>query len=485
VLALALLIVALSLAQALYFLTLPSDGWSFMRDASGTGQRLVFARNLAGAPSPLAPGDELVAVEGQPIEQVLARALLVQPRRPATWANGQTARYTILRDGRSITLDVPLVRLPAAALARHLAWYYLGDPSLLPGILIGVFVFLHSPRRRAARLLFLVCACFFAADGICQAVRGSNVLGPADLLNSFSYWPAEFFNSLIWPFVIAPLFMHLFLSFPTAKWPIRAHQRIALSLCYGLTPALTLLALALHWGDPLEFWSTWGTFSVGVYFTTLNAVVVCLVHTLATVRGSHERAQIRWVGWGALVTCAGAIAGGVLGSLELLGEYPLLDFAIFRLPMLALPIALALAITRYRLFDIDIIINRTLVYSALTAVLALVYGGSIVLLQGLFRALTWESQDALVTVGSTLTIAFLFSPLRRRIQSIIDRRFFCRKYDAAATIAAFSERMRDEVLLNRLTDELLIVVDETVQPTYVSLWLRAAPLSPREAVEEY
>jgi hypothetical protein len=471
ILALALLIVALSLAQALYYLSLPSDGWSFVRDASGTGTRLVFAGNLAGTPSQIAPGDELVAVEGQPIERVLARALLAQPQRPPRWAEAPAARYTILRGGRSITHDVPLVHMPRAALARNLAWYYLGDPSLLPAILVGAFVFLHSPRSRAARLLFLLCTCFFAANGICQAVRGSNALGPADLLDGFSYWPAAFFNTLIWPFVIAPLFMHLFLSFPAPKWPGRVHQRLALSVCYGVTPALTLLALALHWGRPLDFWSTWGRFSVGVYFSTLIAVVLCLAHTLSTACSAKARAQIRWVAWGTIVTCAGAITGGILGSLGILGEYPPLDFMAFRLPMLAFPVALALAITRYQLFDIDIIINRTLVYSTLTVVLALVYGASVVLLQGLFRALTWESQDALVTVGSTLTIALLFSPLRRRIQSLIDRRFFRRNYDAARIMTAFSATMRDEVDLNQLAGDLVEVVEDTMQPVFVSLWL--------------
>jgi hypothetical protein len=471
VLALALAIIALSLAQAAYYLGLPSDGWSFTRDVSGTGQQLIFAQNLSGAPSPLVAGDQLLAIEGQPVDQLRERALLAHPQPPQQWAVGQSIRYTVLRGEHSLALDVRLVHLSGAALARHLFWYYLANPSLLPAIVIGLFVFLHSPRDPAARLLFLLCTCFFASTGICQALRGSNVLGPADLLDRSSYWPAEFFNSLIWPFMIAPLFIHLFLSFPDAKWPVRAHQRLALSISYGLTPALTLLVLGLHWGRPLEIWRAWGGLSVAVYFTTLGAVVASMVHTLASKHDSRTRAQVRWLSWGALVTSAGAIGGGVLGSLGLLGAYPLLDFMVFRLPMLAFPVALAFAITRYHLFDIDIIIHRTLVYSALTVVLALVYISSVVTLQGFLRALSREGQSSLVTVASTLTIALLFSPLRRQIQSLIDRRFFRRKYDAARVLTVFSARMRDEVDLNRVTDDLLEVVEDAMQPTFVSLWL--------------
>ncbi|HEY3228261.1 MAG TPA: hypothetical protein VGJ87_03515, partial [Roseiflexaceae bacterium] len=111
-------------------------------------------------------------------------------------------------------------------------------------------------------------------------------------------------------------------------------------------------------------------------------------------------------------------------------------------------------------------------YGALTATLALVYVSSVVLLQAIVRPLTGEEQSQLVTVASTLAIAALFTPLRRRIQTGIDRRFYRRKYDTAKTLAAFSVQMRDEVELEKLTDDLLAVVAETMQPAHASLWLR-------------
>ncbi|HEX5692818.1 MAG TPA: hypothetical protein VFX76_22560 [Roseiflexaceae bacterium] len=485
VLALASAILALGLAQAMAYLRLPTDGWSFVRDVSGAGQRLIFAENLVGLASPLRPGDELVAVGDVSIEQLRERALTVSTNQLPQWLSGANVAYTVVRGGQRLTFDVPLAYMPKAVLVRHLAWYYLTDPSLLPAVLIGLFVFLYRPRSPAARLLFVVCSCFFASTGLSQAVHDSNVLGPAELRDWRSFWPAVFFNSLIWPLMIAPAFIHLFLSFPSVKWPVRAHQRLALAICYGLTPVLTILALTLHWGRPLDFWQAWNTITVGVYFATLLAVVASMIHTLATGHDPDSRAQVRWVAWGALVTSAGAIAGGVIGSLGLLGSYPLLDFAAFRLPMLAFPVALALAITRYHLFDIDIVINRTLVYSALTAALALVYVGTVVLLEGLLRVIAWQGSSSLVTVFSTLTIALLFNPFRQQIQMLIDQRFFRRKYDAARTLAQFSATACDEVDLGRLAEHLIQVVDGAMQPEFVSLYLYDAspcerPPAPRD-----
>ena len=136
------------------------------------------------------------------------------------------------------------------------------------------------------------------------------------------------------------------------------------------------------------------------------------------------------------------------------------------------PIAVGFAVLKYRLYDIDILINRALVYGPLTATLALMYVGGVAATQTIFRALTGqEQQSQLAVVASTLVIAALFSPLRRLVQAFVDRRFYRRKYDAAKTLAAFSTKLRDETDLGTLNDHLLGVVNETMQPAHVSLWL--------------
>jgi hypothetical protein len=140
---------------------------------------------------------------------------------------------------------------------------------------------------------------------------------------------------------------------------------------------------------------------------------------------------------------------------------------------MCLPIAVGIAILRYRLYEIDIIINRTLVYGLLTATLALVYFGGVATTQLVFRALTGQQQQPqLAIVVSTLVIAALFNPLRRGIQSFIDRRFYRSKYDARKTLEAFSASLRDKMDLDALNLELVSVVRKTIQPSHVSLWLR-------------
>jgi len=126
---------------------------------------------------------------------------------------------------------------------------------------------------------------------------------------------------------------------------------------------------------------------------------------------------------------------------------------------------------RYRLYDIDLIINRALVYGPITAMLALVYVGSVVGLQGALRVLTGQ-ESTLAVVASTLVIAALFSPLRRRVQAFVDRRFYRRKYDAAKTLAAFSARLREETDLDAISDDLVGVASRTMQPQHASVWLR-------------
>ncbi len=150
--------------------------------------------------------------------------------------------------------------------------------------------------------------------------------------------------------------------------------------------------------------------------------------------------------------------------------------------ILLIPLSLAFAILRSRLWEIDILINRTLVYGALTVILALVYIGSILLLQYLLREIIQQNNSVAIVI-STLLIAALFQPLRHRIQQIIDRRFYRRKYDAAKVVAAFSATLRNEVDLDQLRAQLLEVVQETMQPSHVSLWVRQPDRTERRSLQ--
>ena len=200
--------------------------------------------------------------------------------------------------------------------------------------------------------------------------------------------------------------------------------------------------------------------------------------------GGEERQQIKWIAFAAsffgLVYLAATIGAVFVRdiALDVTGGTPtplwlqLLQDAV-SLSSVGISIAIGFAVLKYRLYDIEVIINRTLVYGALTAMLALVYLGGVTATQAIFRALTGqEEQPQLAVVVSTLVIAALFTPLRRRIQGFIDRRFYRRKYDARKTLETFSARLREETDLDALNDELVSVVRETMQPAHVSLWLR-------------
>ncbi len=201
------------------------------------------------------------------------------------------------------------------------------------------------------------------------------------------------------------------------------------------------------------------------------------VHRYWRVSTQTQRQQTKWVVFG---FTAGLT--GYLGVISLQVAFPMLEpgtladilgIAATLCFMLLIPLSIALAVLRYRLYDIDIVVNRTLVYGSLTVLLALMYFGGVATTQAIFRALTGqEQQPQLAVVVSTLVIAALFNPLRRRIKSFIDRRFYRSKYDARKTLEAFSAKLRDETDLDALSNDLISVVSETMQPAHVSLWLR-------------
>ena len=194
------------------------------------------------------------------------------------------------------------------------------------------------------------------------------------------------------------------------------------------------------------------------------------------VSGPAERQQTKWVVFSlaALLTILllGSVPPLFYGSIDRPGTtYDLIFDLVSFLAALLVPVTLGIAILRRRLFDIDFLINRALVYGLLSATLGTLYVVVVVALQTLIHALSGQ-ESQLAVVGSTLVIAALFNPIRRRIQSFIDRRFYRRKYNAAKTLEAFSARLRDETDLETLNDDLVGVVAETMQPAHVSLWLR-------------
>ncbi len=277
----------------------------------------------------------------------------------------------------------------------------------------------------------------------------------------------------------------LFLLFPTGTLPSRRWRIVAWTAAIG--SLLTALGWAFTPGsldtqssidNPVGIGGTVGGVlgtvgNVGgvLLNVSLLAAAISLILRLRRARGV-ERQQLKW-----FVYSAAMMVGGFATSFVFSGLANSIAWSLGILGFMVLPVATGIAILRYRLYDIDALINRTLVYGALTATLVLVYVGSVAGLQRLLSPVVGED-NGLAVVASTLLIAALFGPLRRRVQGFIDRRFYRRKYDAAKTLAAFGAKLRDEIELETLNEELLTVVNETMQPAHASLWLR---VSVREA----
>jgi hypothetical protein len=221
-----------------------------------------------------------------------------------------------------------------------------------------------------------------------------------------------------------------------------------------------------------------------LFFGLIGGAVLAQVYRYRRVSTPVHRQQTKWVVFGIAVGGAGLVGTSTLVSavpaIEQSGPLgQMIGTTISEGFVLLLPLSIGVAMVRSGLYEIDVIINRTLVYGSLTATLVVVYLGCVIGLQYVLRALTVEGSN-LTIVASTLLIAALFAPLRRRIQSFIDRRFYRRKYDAAKTLEAFAGRLREETDLEALGGELVGVVRETMQPAHVSLWLRP-DATPRDA----
>jgi hypothetical protein len=272
-----------------------------------------------------------------------------------------------------------------------------------------------------------------------------------------------------------------FLLFPTGRLPSRRWRWLA-----WLTIAILLVDTTLH------AFTTGSIHGLGPIRNPLGIEDFSNIHEMVLLVGiplyiavglspfvrllraiGVERQQTTWFAYAAAATIGGIILYIIPSLIDTPLWFERAGFALNVAVAPAIPIAIGIAILRYRLYEIDIIINRTLVYGVLTGTLALVYFGGVTATQAIFRALTGqEQQPQLAIVISTLVIAALFNPLRRRIQGFIDRRFYRRKYDAAKTLEAFSAKLRDETDLDALSDDLTNAVRETMQPAHVSLWLR-------------
>jgi len=333
---------------------------------------------------------------------------------------------------------------------------------------IGVLIVWQRPRNTIGWIL--------CAIGLGTAITDSSGAYTAYGKGYLPLPGTGIFNwlGIVWSINWVLFLVFLPLLFPDGK-PLTRRWRIV----GWLAAVLALLSMLAGWislanvklignGISADFWSslssTFNLLQLPLTIAALISLVLRFIHA-----NERERQQIKWLTYGTATMVMLIIGAFVVFNNP---DSPIVGL-IFAFALMLLPISIGISILRNQLYDIDRLINRTLVYGILTILLALVYFGLVLGLQTLVRLFTGQvSQSPVAIVVSTLTIAALFQPLRHRIQKIIDRRFYRSKYDAAKIIANFSSTLRNEVDLNTLSEHLLEVVQETMQPAHVSLWLR-------------
>ena len=438
-----------------------SDGATvdFAQAPSASGLPVdVWRPGLGG----LQTGDRVLALDGRPVDDWLAPWMGGLPQPEAA-----QVRYRVERAGVVLDVLVPLQPYDFwAALGAN--WTSLLALGYLFGV--GVVLFVLRPYAAGARALFLISSGLFSSSLVYFLGLQASDLRYVWLVGLWIWSTVVLFG------IAMAGFLHFILVFPRTRPSLVRHPALLFLIYLGAwLPYLAVLAAT---------WPQAATASARLVLIVRRTDAISAVcFTLAVVSSwlayrqsetESERRQLRWIVWAIYVSEVPWIV--LVAGPGAMGLTPIVPPFLLGILWFTIPTAFAIAILRERLFDIDVIIHRTLVYSLLTAALAVVYFGCVVVLQAGYVSLTGQSRSTLVTVLSTLAIATLFGPARRWAQSFIDRRFFRRKYDAARALAGFSMTLRDNIDLDQLCTRLVDVVDDTMQPVEVSLWIKSSHL---------
>ena len=390
--------------------------------------------------------------------------------RAAFWLAWSACAFSLALTALSILLLVLLLR------SDSLIYYYWLETSMVAVgySTVGALVASRLPESPIGWLFCAIGLCFgfvhFSAEYAAYAL-----LAPSGSLPAGEVF--AWLTSWVWVGGLG-LIVFLDLLFPNGRLPSARWRWFARFTAIALLPAAILAALSPGRILSTTFHNPLGIEGLPNASRAIEAFMYALVvvgasSMLARLRhaGRIGRQQIKWFAYATVVVISGVILKNVLYPAVGVMWVWWVGLILTAVGVVSSPVAMSIAIFRYRLYQIDLIINRTLVYGSLTATLVALYFGVIVLLQRLFVALTGE-QSTLAVVASTLLIAALFTPFRRRIQAVVDRRFYRRKYDARKTLESFSAQLRNETDLEALRGDLVGVVRETMQPAHVSLWLR-------------
>lgn len=452
VFALSLLLVGGSIAQKAYRLSLPTDGWAFHDGDVGSAYQdhPIYDRNLFDKPSPLRRGDVLLAIDGHSYQQLLARARGIGAPRLPSWQAGSSIRYTVVRRGQKITLSVPLYSWnPLRALLAILT-----DLSVLAAVplaLLGWFVLFRRPGAWAARPLLLLSVSLLATD-----ISSSTVDWGAPEVAAPLIVPAwAFYSNLIFAMVLLPSLLLVTLTCPRPKTLVRRFPWSATAAIYGIGPVLLLVVGP----NAPVFWLT----TLGMALASVVLVIVSVIRE----KGPVERVQARWALLGIGVMAAGLVVV-ILAGFGLIGGVPTWVAALWFPAMLtAAALGFVVAIVQYRLFEIDIIMNRLLVYGGLTLGVVLLYVGIV----GYFTELLHVRNTVVPSLIVTALVAVAFQPARAWLQQRVNRLMFGKRDAPYAVLAQLGERFEGGFAPDAVVPTLVETVAQELKLPYVAISL--------------
>jgi len=450
-------------------LVTPSDGTRLppgQPQSAAQGLRLEPLR-----PGSLLPGDVLLAVDGQTVESLAGRLTQLQPAS-AGWAFGQTHRYTVARGGSVLDLPVTLGSYPLGGVLKA-NW---GSIFFAIGLqLLTALVFVKRPAEAVARALFLTSAAMLAATCWSLGLQVGNLVAPA------GFW--LFSTAIIAGYLLVWAgALHTVLLFPT-PWPVLARQRWLVPALYAI-PYLGLLAVTVAVRSPNALaWSQ----SAGrlTDYEQGSYALLALAATVRSLRAGRDpvsRAQVRWVVTGLVLTLCSGLTLGVIP--ELILGYPLLSWDALALIGLAVPLAFAVAILRYRLFDIDVLLNRTLVYGGLTTGVTALY----VLVVGGLGQVLWARQpgsNLALSLLATGLVAVSFQPLRQRLQRAVNRLLYGERDEPYAVLSRLSQRLEATLAPEAVLPTLAETIAQALKLPYVAVALQGAGASEPQVVAAY
>ena len=391
-------------------------------------------------------------------------------RRAASWLAWSACAFSLALTALTVLLIVLLLRSDTP-----IYYYWLETSMVALGYsTVGAIVASRLPKSPIG-WLFCAIGLIFGVSHFSAEYAAYDLLAPSRSLPAGQAF--AWLTSWVWVFGLG-LIVFLDLLFPNGRLPSARWRWFARFTAIALLPAAILGALSPGLITSSTLRNPFGieglpnaTMPVQAFMYAL--IVVGVSSMLARLRhaGRIERQQIKWFAYATVVVISGVILKNVVYPPVGVMWVWWVGLVLTAVGVVSSPIAMGVAIFRYRLYGIDILINRTLVYGSLTATLVALYFAVVVLLQSLFVVLIGE-KSTLAVVASTLVIAALFNPLRGRIKSFIDRRFYRSKYDARKTLEAFSATLNQETDLDALSEDLVSVVRGTMQPAHVSLWLR-------------